>query len=92
MTVSAHRVAASLLTAMALMSCRTAGVSRRPLLSQTIPPRPPLVQPGAPGEPSRVITAEKATDLSRVEHTAADVKFMQGMIGHHAQASRWSRC
>jgi len=49
-------------------------------------PRPPLVQPGAPGEPVRAITAEKATDLSRVEHTPADVKFMQGMIGHHAQA------
>ena len=47
---------------------------------------PPIVQPGAPGEPSRIITAEKATDLSRVRHTAADVGFMQGMIGHHAQA------
>ena len=33
-----------------------------------------------------MITAEKATDLSRVEHTPADVTFMQGMIGHHAQA------
>jgi uncharacterized protein (DUF305 family) len=54
--------------------------------SQPDAPRPPLVQPGAPGEPVRVITAEKATDLSRVEHTPADVKFMQGMIGHHAQA------
>jgi len=46
----------------------------------------PLVQPGAPGEPTRVISAEKATDLSRVQFTAADVRFMQGMIGHHAQA------
>ena len=25
-------------------------------------------------------------DVSRVQHTAADVRFMQGMIGHHAQA------
>lgn len=47
---------------------------------------PPLIRPGAPGEPSRVITAEEATDLSHVQHTAADVKFMQGMIAHHAQA------
>ena len=47
---------------------------------------PPLVQPGAPGEPSRVITAEEATDLSNVGHTPADVRFMQGMIAHHAQA------
>jgi uncharacterized protein (DUF305 family) len=86
MAVSPYQAAAILLAAMALMSCGTAGVSRGPLLSQTIPPRPPLVQPGAPGDPVRVITAEKATDLSGVEHTPADVKFMQGMIGHHAQA------
>ena len=76
-----------MLAAMALMPCSADGVPRGPLRSQTIAPRPPLVQPGAPGEPVRVITAEKATDLSRVEHTPADVKFMQGMIGHHAQAT-----
>lgn len=46
----------------------------------------PIVQPGAPGEASHVISAEKATDLSKVRFTPADVKFMQGMIGHHAQA------
>jgi uncharacterized protein (DUF305 family) len=33
-----------------------------------------------------VISAEKASDLSRVRFTPADVRFMQGMIGHHAQA------
>jgi uncharacterized protein (DUF305 family) len=47
---------------------------------------PPIVQPGAPGEASRVITADKASDLSRVQYIGADIKFMQGMIGHHAQA------
>ena len=47
---------------------------------------PQIVQPGAPGQPTRVISAEKATDLSRVQFTPADVRFMQGMIGHHAQA------
>ena len=49
-------------------------------------PEPPILQPGAPGEGSRVISTEEAVDLSRVRHTAADVRFMQGMIGHHAQA------
>jgi uncharacterized protein (DUF305 family) len=48
------------------------------------PPR--IVQPGAPGQPTREISAEQATDTSGVRHTAADVRFMQGMIGHHAQA------
>ena len=47
---------------------------------------PAIVQPGAPGEASRVIGAEAAADLSRVGYTPADVRFMQGMIGHHAQA------
>lgn len=50
------------------------------------PSGPRLVQPGAPGEPTRVIDAATATDTSAVRHTAADVTFMQGMLAHHAQA------
>ena len=53
-----------------------------PGLAQT----PTIVQPGAPGQDSRVITAEAARDLSKVRYTDADVRFMQGMIAHHAQA------
>jgi uncharacterized protein (DUF305 family) len=63
-------------------SCRTAGSAPRP----DVDPHPPIVQPGAPGQPSRIITAAEASDLSRVEFIGADIKFMQGMIGHHAQA------
>lgn len=48
--------------------------------------RPPLVRPGAPGEPTRTITVEEAAAGTRVRHSAGDVRFMQGMIGHHAQA------
>jgi len=48
--------------------------------------KPEIVQPGAPGQPSRVIAAAQASDLSQVQYTGADIKFMQGMIGHHAQA------
>ena len=54
--------------------------------SQEEPPRAPIVQPGAPGDASRNISAEEATDLSGVQYTDADVEFMQGMISHHAQA------
>ncbi len=56
-------------------------------LSARTPAQPPrLVQPGAPGEPTREITAEQAADTSAVRHTPADVQFMQGMLAHHAQA------
>ncbi|HSC29602.1 MAG TPA: DUF305 domain-containing protein [Vicinamibacterales bacterium] len=65
---------AALAAVLASASCRSAG------------DRAPIIQPGAPGESSRAIAAGSATDLSRVGHTAADVRFMQGMIGHHAQA------
>jgi uncharacterized protein (DUF305 family) len=47
---------------------------------------PPIVRPGAPGEPSRIVAPSDAADLSSVRFTNADVKFMQGMIAHHAQA------
>lgn len=45
-----------------------------------------IVQPGAPGEPTRTISARAASDTAAIRHTPADVRFMQGMIGHHAQA------
>jgi uncharacterized protein (DUF305 family) len=48
--------------------------------------QPAIIQPGAPGQPGRVVSAEAAADQSGVLATAADVRFMQGMIGHHAQA------
>lgn len=47
---------------------------------------PPIFQPGAPGAPSRVITAGQAEALGRTSFNAADVAFMQHMAVHHAQA------
>jgi uncharacterized protein (DUF305 family) len=63
-----------------LLSLAVAGYSA-PALAQSAP----IVQPGAPGKPSRVITPEDAARL-RPGVSAADVRFMQGMIAHHAQA------
>ena len=45
-----------------------------------------LVQPGAPGEPSRKLTRDEAARIESPRHTAADVEFMKGMIHHHRQA------
>jgi uncharacterized protein (DUF305 family) len=58
-------------------ACRTTQGASRP---------PAIIQPGAPGQESRAVGAEQARDLSKVGATAGDVKFMQGMIHHHAQA------
>jgi uncharacterized protein (DUF305 family) len=46
----------------------------------------PTVQPGAPGEATKVLAPEKAAAMRGPGFTAADVAFMQGMIHHHAQA------
>lgn len=46
-------------------------------------PAPRVVQPGAPGQSSKPGDARQA---AIPKHTPADTAFMQGMIGHHAQA------
>ena len=56
------------------------------VISATVSAQAPIIQPGAPGQPSRLISAEEASDLANLSFTDADVKFMQGMISHHAQA------
>lgn len=71
------RLAAVLLLAAAGAACRSAAGSAGGT---------PIIQPGAPGQANRVLTERAATDLSKVQATAADITFMQGMIGHHAQA------
>ena len=48
--------------------------------------QPTLIQPGAPGEESKVVSPETSVRNAALPHTAADTRFMQGMIGHHAQA------
>ncbi|HKZ79699.1 MAG TPA: DUF305 domain-containing protein [Pyrinomonadaceae bacterium] len=45
---------------------------------------PVVVQPGAPGQPTR--TLPPSTRATLPTRSPADVQFMQGMITHHAQA------
>ena len=42
--------------------------------------------PGAPGEESKNLDAEDATNIANTSYIEADVKFLQGMIVHHEQA------
>ena len=51
---------------------------------QTDSAKPVVVQPGAPGQPSKTLPASTRARLP--PRSPADVEFMQGMIMHHAQA------
>jgi len=51
---------------------------------QADPGKPVVVQPGAPGQPTRTLPATTRATLP--PRSPADVQFMQGMIMHHAQA------
>jgi len=76
MTDTAHRSAARAAFAALLLS--TSGVA----YAQTVQ----IVQPGAPGQASKTLTADQATKLAQASYTASDVAFMQHMIVHHQQA------
>ena len=58
--------------------------SLRVCAQQTAPSNPVVVQPGAPGKPTRTLPQTTRATLPPV--SPADVQFMQGMIMHHAQA------
>lgn len=45
----------------------------------------PIIQPGAPGQSSKILSPEAAV-IHPHAPSAADVSFMQGMIMHHSQA------
>ena len=49
------------------------------------PGSPPIVQPGAPGQNSKILSPETAVIPPRTP-AAPDIAFMQGMIMHHSQA------
>lgn len=46
----------------------------------------PIVQPGAPGQDGRKLSAQEAVRIASHKYTSADVRFMQDMIVHHRQA------
>jgi len=72
-------------TARLLLAAALVGFFASPARAQqTDRAAPVVVQPGAPGQPSKTLPpSTKATLPPRSE---ADVQFMQGMIMHHAQA------
>jgi len=71
-------------------ACTLAGLLSPPVCAQQAeqpqaePGTPVVVQPGAPGQPTR--TLPPSTRATLPPRSPADVQFMQGMIMHHAQA------
>jgi uncharacterized protein (DUF305 family) len=68
--------AASLLAAVTMIACSTAIQQSASSASQS----------GAPASGPRTPAERAAADSGRPHYTAADVHFISGMIGHHAQA------
>jgi len=48
----------------------------------------PIIQPGAPGDSARELSAEEAIEIADSSYSPADVLFMQDMIPHHNQATQ----
>lgn len=67
------------ISAICVASASSAQQNGKSSAAQTV-----VVQPGAPGQPSRTLPADTKGVLPH--WSDADVKFMQGMIMHHAQA------
>ena len=83
-----HRRSFSLLAAAATVTA-CAGTTPNPSTGSETPTPVSgarIVQPGAPGQPSRAIEASELERAAGVSYSDADVYFMQGMISHHAQA------
>jgi len=79
------RRASAVLCSMLLAASAPAGsVSSNARAQQADPATPVVVQPGAPGKPSR--TLPPSTRATLPQPSQADVEFMQGMIMHHSQA------
>lgn len=81
------QVAASVaarLCVLAAASTLASSFSLRVCAQQTAPSTPVVVQPGAPGKPTRILPPTTRATLPPA--SPSDVQFMQGMIMHHAQA------
>jgi len=75
----------AVLAAGAALILRSASAAAQIGPSQNATTEPaPIVQPGAPGMPSKRLPA--GTRPTAPQQSAADIDFMQGMIMHHSQA------
>ena len=81
---TARRVTLAALVAVLLAGCSGGDPEPQPAAETA----PNIVQPGAPGESGRTLSADELAEIGDTPFTDADVDFVQGMIHHHAQALR----
>jgi uncharacterized protein (DUF305 family) len=77
----------ALVAAVGLIGCHRApdqGTGQPATAGNAQAPAPAIVQPGAPGQASTVVSS--VPTFHDNNYTDGDVKFMQGMIHHHSQA------
>ena len=74
--LSRPRSVTGVLVSLAIAGCSTAGQRSAPARAERV----------ASGEGTMTPAAQARADSGRPAYTAADVRFMQGMIAHHAQA------
>ncbi|MEX2495399.1 MAG: DUF305 domain-containing protein [Woeseia sp.] len=69
-----------------LLVCAFTSVIRAGRFAVAVAEDVPIIQPGAPGQTSRLLSAEEAVEIANTSYSPADVRFMQDMIPHHHQA------
>ena len=76
----------SLIRLMRLLRCASLSVILLGLATVGTAQEVPIIQPGAPGDSARELSAEEAIEIAVTSHSPDDVQFMQDMIPHHNQA------
>ncbi len=69
-----------------LFTCTSASAIVLSIASISMAQDVPIVQPGAPGEAARELSAAEAVEIADTRYSLDDVQFMQDMIPHHNQA------
>jgi len=73
-----------------LFRCAFVGVILLGFTSLGMAQEVPIIQPGAPGESAKELSAEEAIEIANTSFSPDDIKFMQDMIPHHNQAVQMS--
>src|SRR5687768_14942589 len=88
MAMTPSRFGGFLTAAIALLAGGACSGAKQGLVQATPTPQPATVSPSSPAA-----IAQARADSARHPYTEADIHFMSGMIGHHAQAiemARWA--